>query len=113
MRIDKLGECTVGCDFGAPEVLCGNERLPAVFFRQRDAERNPTVKREILQNPLAEAVYRINRGLVKMADGSGQAQLQARLRFFVQRLPQQVKQKIVAAFGTQDFRLPCGIGNAL
>ena len=80
--IDKLGLDGVGCDLGAPVVLDGGEIGVVVgVFVELDVEGGLAVEGEVLQDALAEAVDGVDGGVVKIADGGGEAQLQAVLAF--------------------------------
>ena len=80
--IDKLGLAGVGGDLGAPVVLDGDEVGVVVgVFVELDVEGGLAVEGEVLQDALAEAVDGVDGGVVKIADGGGEAQLQAVLAF--------------------------------
>ena len=117
--IDKLGLAGVGGDLGAPIVLDGDEVGVVVgVFVELDVERGLAVEGEVLQDALAEAVDGVDGGVVKIADGGGEAQLQAVLAFAGEGLGEQVEEEVVGtvfviqAVLAQDFRLRLGVGRA-
>ena len=78
---NQFGKDGVAADAFAPEILGRNQQAIAVVFGQFHIERRTAQKRIIAQYPLAEAVYRVDGGVVELADGSLQAHNQPAAAF--------------------------------